>query len=51
MGATRHSVDQIIAKLIEAESSRPRVLTIRQSWRRPWISDQRFHRWRMKYPT
>ena len=47
--AKRFSVEQIVAKLREAEKHQAQGLTIRQSCKRLGISDQTFYRWRIKY--
>lgn len=49
MAAKRYSVEQIIAKLREAEKLQGQGLSIVQSCKRLGISDQTFFRWRMKY--
>jgi len=45
----RYSVEQIIAKLQEAEKLQAQGLTIPQACKRLQISDQTFYRWRLKY--
>jgi putative transposase len=45
----RYSVEQIIAKLREAEKLQAQGLTIPQACKRLQISDQTFYRWRLKY--
>jgi transposase-like protein len=45
----RYSVEQIVAKLREAEKLQGQGLTIPQSCKRLGISDQTFYRWRLKY--
>lgn len=47
--AKRFSVEQIIAKLREAEKLQAEGLTIPQTCKRLQISDQTFYRWRLKY--
>jgi len=49
MPAKRYSVEQIIAKLREAEKLQGQGLTIVQSCKRIGISDQTYFRWRQKY--
>ena len=49
MPAKRYSVEQIVAKLREAEKLQGQGLTIPQSCKRPGISDQTFYRWRIRY--
>jgi putative transposase len=49
MRAKRYSVEQIVAKLREAEKLHAQGLTIPQSCKRLGISDQTFYRWRIKY--
>src|ERR1700733_14188699 len=49
MQAKRYSVEQIVAKLREAEKLQAQGLTIPQSCKRLGISDQTFYRWRTKY--
>jgi len=45
----RYSVEQIVAKLREAEKLKEQGLTIPQTCKRLGISDQTFYRWRIKY--
>src|SRR3954464_12930467 len=45
----RYSVEQIVAKLREAEKHQAQGLTIPQSCKRLGISEQTFYRWRIKY--
>ena len=45
----RYSVEQIIAKLREAEKLQGQGLTIAQVCKRLGISDQTFFRWRIRY--
>ncbi|MEK6253039.1 MAG: transposase [Actinomycetota bacterium] len=45
----RYSVEQIVAKLREAEKLQGQGLTIAQVCKRLGISDQTFFRWRIKY--
>ncbi len=49
MPAKRFTVEQIIAKLREAEKLQAEGLTIPQTCKRLQISDQTFYRWRLKY--
>ena len=49
MRAKRYSVEQIVAKLREAEKLQGQGLTIPQACKRLEISDQTFYRWRIKY--
>src|SRR6266566_8293258 len=49
MPAKRYSVEQIVAKLREAEKLHGQGLTIPQACKRLGISDQTFYRWRIKY--
>lgn len=49
MPAKRYSVEQIVAKLREAEKLQGQGLTIPQTCKRLGISDQTFYRWRIKY--
>jgi putative transposase len=49
MRAKRYSVEQIVAKLREAEKLQGRGLTIPQACKRLGISDQTFYRWRIRY--
>ena len=49
MPAKRYSVEQIVAKLREAEKLQGQGLTIPQSCKRLGISEQTFYRWRIKY--
>jgi hypothetical protein len=48
MPAKRYSVEQIVAKLREAEKHQSQGLTIPQSCKRLGISEQTFY-WRIKY--
>ena len=43
------TVEQIVAKLREAEKLQAQGLTIPQTCKRLQISDQTFYRWRLKY--
>jgi len=45
----KYSVEQIVAKLREAERLQGQGLTIPQLCKRLGISDQTFYRWRLKY--
>ena len=47
--AKRFTVEQIVAKLREAEKLQAQGLTIPQTCKRLQISDQTFYRWRLKY--
>jgi putative transposase len=47
--AKRYTVEQIVAKLPEAEKLQAQGLTIPQSCKKLGISDQTFYRWRIKY--
>jgi len=47
--AKRFTVEQIVAKLREAEKLQGQGLTIPQLCKRLQISDQTFYRWRLKY--
>ena len=49
MPAKRFTVEQIVAKLREAEKLQAQGLTIPQTCKRLQISDQTFYRWRLKY--
>jgi transposase len=49
MPAKRFSVEQIVAKLREAEKLQGQGLTIPQACKRLGISEQTFYRWRLKY--
>jgi putative transposase len=49
MPAKRYSVEQIIAKLREAENLQAEGLTIPQTFKKLQISDQTFYRWRLRY--
>ena len=49
MPAKRYSVEQIVAKLREAEKHQGQGLTIPQSCKRLGISEQTFYRWRIKF--
>lgn len=49
MRAKRHSVEQIVAKLRQAEKLQGEGLTIPQTCKRLGISDQTFYRWRIRY--
>jgi putative transposase len=49
MKAKQYSVEQIIARLREAEKLQAQGLTIAQVCKRLQISDQTFFRWRIKY--
>src|SRR5438132_7227344 len=47
--AKRFSVEQMVAKLREAEKLQGQGMTILQSCKRLGISEQTFYRWRIKY--
>jgi putative transposase len=51
MRAKRYSVEQIVAKLREAEKLQGQglTMTIPQACKRLGISDQTFYRWRIRY--
>jgi transposase-like protein len=49
MARKRYSVEQIVAKLREAEKLESQGLTVAQRCKRLGISDQTFFRWRIKY--
>jgi transposase-like protein len=49
MRSKRYTVEQIVAKLREAEKLQAQGLTIPQACKRLGISDQTFYRWRIKY--
>jgi len=49
MRAKRFTVEQIVAKLREAEKLQGQGLTIPQLCKRLQISEQTFYRWRIKY--
>ncbi len=49
MPAKRYTVEQIVAKLREAERLQGQGLTIPQACKRLGISEQTFYRWRIKY--
>ena len=49
MPSRKYSVEQIVAKLREAERLQGQGLTIAQMCKRLGISDQTFFRWRIKY--
>src|SRR2546423_15297536 len=49
MARKRYSVEQIVAKLREAEKLQAQGFTIAQLCKRLGISDQTFYRWRIKY--
>jgi transposase-like protein len=49
MTAKRYSVEQIVAKLREAEKLQAQGSTIPQACKRLGISEQTFYRWRIKY--
>jgi hypothetical protein len=45
MGKRRHTVDQIIAKLREAEIAQSKGLTIPESARQIGVTEQTYYRW------
>ena len=49
MARKRYSVEQIIAKLREAEKLEAQGFTVAQRCKRIGVSDQTFFRWRLKY--
>lgn len=49
MATKKYSVEQIVAKLREAERLQGQGLTIAQMCKRLGISDQTFFRWRIRY--
>jgi transposase-like protein len=49
MTAKRYSVEQIVAKLREAEKLQGQGSTIPQACKRLGISEQTFYRWRIRY--
>lgn len=49
MRAKRYSVEQIVAKLRQAEKLQGEALTIPQTCKRLGIFDQTFYRWRTRY--
>src|SRR5271154_1712892 len=49
MARKRYSVEQIVAKLREAEKLEAQGFTVAQRCKRLGISDQTFYRWRIKY--
>jgi hypothetical protein len=49
MPARKYSVEQIVAKLREAERLQGQGLSIAPVCKRLQISDQTFFRWRLKY--
>jgi putative transposase len=49
MRAKRYTVEQIVAKLRQAEKFQAEGLTIPQACKRLGISDQTFYRWRIRY--
>ena len=49
MRSKRYTVEQIVAKLREAEKLQAQGLTIPQVCKRLGISDQTFYRWRIRY--
>lgn len=49
MPAKRYSVEQIVAKLREAERLQGQGMTVPQVCKKLGISDQTFYRWRLKY--
>ena len=49
MPGKRFTVEQIVAKLREAERLQGQGMTIPQSCKKLGISDQTFYRWRLRY--
>lgn len=49
MPAKRFSVEQIVAKLREAERLQGQGMTIPQTCKKLGVSEQTFYRWRQKY--
>ena len=49
MARKRYSVEQIVAKLREAERLEAQGMTVAQRCKRLGISEQTFFRWRIKY--
>ena len=49
MGRKRHTVEQIIAKLREAEIAQSKGLTIPESARQIGVTEQTYYRWRKEY--
>lgn len=49
MKGKRYSVEQIVARLREAEKLQAQGMTVAQVCKRLQISDQTFFRWRIKY--
>ena len=49
MPPKRFTVEQIVAKLREAEKLQAQGLTIPETCKKLQISDQTFYRWRLKY--
>ena len=49
MKKKRHSPEQIIRKLREAEGHLSAGMTVGQACQKPEISEQTFHRWRNQY--
>jgi putative transposase len=49
MPGKRYSVEQIVAKLREAERLQGQGMTIPQTCKRLGVSEQTFYRWRLKY--
>lgn len=49
MPGKRYSVEQIVAKLREAERLQGQGMTIPQVCKKLGVSDQTFYRWRLKY--
>ena len=49
MPGKRYSVEQIVAKLREAEKLQAQGATIPQACKKLGVSDQTFYRWRLKY--
>jgi len=49
MPGKRYSVEQIVAKLREAERLQGQGMTIPQTCKKLGVSEQTFYRWRLKY--
>ena len=49
MPGKRYSVEQIVAKLREAEKLQAQGATIPQACKKLGVSEQTFYRWRLKY--
>ena len=49
MPGKRYSVEQIVAKLREAERLQGQGMTVPQTCKKLGVSEQTFYRWRLKY--